>query len=64
MNAGNRSGIDHRINKEEKEKKHNQVSTEQRAIEEDKKGELHYNQPAQPGFLKFEEEEKARSILV
>ena len=56
MNAGNRYGIDHRINKEEKEKKHNQVSTEQRAIEEEKQGELHYNQPAQPGFLRFEEE--------
>jgi hypothetical protein len=64
MNAGNRSVVDNKVNEEEKEKKHSQVSTEQRAIEEDKKGELYYNQPAQPGFLKFEEKEKVQTILV
>lgn len=64
MNAGNRSGVDNRLNEEEKEKKHNQVSTEQRAIEEEKQEEFHYNQPAQRGYPRFEEVEKVQSILV
>jgi len=64
MNDGNRSGVCHRLNEEEKDNKHNIVSTEQRAIEEEKKGELHYNQPAQRGYHRFEEEEKVQSIVV